>query len=701
MILHRLRHAGTFAFPTEVVIDFDTLPTLLAVHGPNGAGKTTLLDVMMAPLLGEFPYRPGALSRHFVTKGAIDLTWSMDGVAYRSLLKVDPSLERTEGTLWRGTDVVAGPLIRDYRRAVEPIIGPPELVLAAAYSVQSGIGAFLRLPKADRRALLADLLGLARYPRLADGAKTRGATVERDLTTIRARVADLEAQAAQGAALQTELTAARHEYETALARRGQAEDGLRRARHDLTEAHAAWAALTPVQAQVQRLTRDVAALATKRADLDGRRANNAALLAEAPTIRAAVAEDARLATCRVTLDRDLDLAQTALREAQAVVQARRLVEQDVTHGRATVARLGRQAGLLGTVPCHGAGPYADCPLIGEATAARSAVGEAQATLAALEARLAAWPTTTPPDPTAPLLAQRATLEAERTTLAPLVAKAEKVGAATARLEELDRALATLAETEGETVIALAAATEQLRAMPARQEAVQVAQRAVNAAEQDRHLAEQDVTRWSQTLGRLEGQIAAFTAAAEQATALKTGLPPLEIDLADWALLAKAFGPTGIPTLLIDQALPELSTLATDLLRECLGESLFTITLSTQRDASSGDKRIETLDVIVTRGGDPVDAAVLSGGEAVLVSEALSLALACYVATRTGRRIETLLRDEVGAALDVDRAPAYARLLRRAAALGGFRHVLYVSHQPRAIELADASLEVRQGAITLG
>jgi hypothetical protein len=40
------------------------------------------------------------------------------------------------------------------------------------------------------------------------------------------------------------------------------------------------------------------------------------------------------------------------------------------------------------------------------------------------------------------------------------------------------------------------------------------------------------------------------------------------------------------------------------------------------------------------------------------------------------------------------------MLRRSAQLGGFRHVLYVSHQAQAIELADAQLEVRAGTVTL-
>lgn len=118
------------------------------------------------------------------------------------------------------------------------------------------------------------------------------------------------------------------------------------------------------------------------------------------------------------------------------------------------------------------------------------------------------------------------------------------------------------------------------------------------------------------------------------------------------------------------------------------------------DTAAGDRLLETLDVIVSRGGEPIDAALLSGGESVLVSEALSLALALYSAGRSGRRIQTLMRDEVGAALDRERSPAYVRMLRRAAAIGGFKHVLYVSHSEEALELADARLHVQGGKATV-
>lgn len=175
---------------------------------------------------------------------------------------------------------------------------------------------------------------------------------------------------------------------------------------------------------------------------------------------------------------------------------------------------------------------------------------------------------------------------------------------------------------------------------------------------------------------------------------------MQSDLDDWALIARSQGATGIPALLVDRAVPEISERSTEMLKECLGERLFTIALITQKPDAKEKKLLETLECVVTRDGKPMDIELLSGGEGVLASEALSIAIGLYNADRAGRRAYTLFRDEVGAALDIDRAPAYTRLLARAAKLGGFNQVLFVTHHERALNLADARLEIANGKITV-
>jgi len=702
MIIRRLVHVGTFAFPDrEILLEVETLPTIVGLCGSNGAGKSTLLELILAATHLVMPSRPGALHRNFKTKGFIDLTFDMDGRTYRSLVHVDPDTERTEASLFDATGaLLAGPLVKEFKRATEALIGPLDVLLASMMSVQSGIGAFLRLPRADRKALLVELLGLQRFTALEARCKDRGRTAEITLTTGRARCAELDAQVGQQTVLETESAATRGhlaEAERRLAEVGPRLDAVRR---ELQVVEVERAGVAALASQATACGTEVRTLTDRLADTTTRLEHNRALLDRAPAIQGAVTQDAALTDALRTLEMDLDAARTAQQAGHAAAQRGALVVRDLTHAEGECTRLTGQLARLATVPCRGEGAYAACPLLTDAQAARVGLPTATARVTALRAQIPV-PGPTPPDPTPALRARKAALDTARAGLTGLVAMIGPLAAAEARVTEL-------ADQGSHLAADLQSARDRLATfagLPARMAeldtARRTAQQAVQTVVDAQRTAQQAVTQWTHALGQLEGRLATVREAEQALDVVRAALGPLEADVADWALLATAFGPNGIPALLIDQALPELGALATDLLETCYGERVFMITLSTQRESAAGDKRLETLDVIVTRGGAPLDAALLSGGEAVLVSEALALALALYTASRSGRRLQTLLRDEVSAPLDRDRAPAYVTMLRRAAALGDFRTVLFVSHQERAVELADAQLEVGGGALHVG
>jgi DNA repair exonuclease SbcCD ATPase subunit len=101
MKLHHLRLRGiTEAFPNEVCVDFDGLGEgLIAIVGENGAGKSTLIGSVFAALFRQLPGQKRSLY-DFAThhEPEIDLTFSVNGAGYRSLLKIDPEVH---GVVWR------------------------------------------------------------------------------------------------------------------------------------------------------------------------------------------------------------------------------------------------------------------------------------------------------------------------------------------------------------------------------------------------------------------------------------------------------------------------------------------------------------------------------------------------------------------------------------------------------------------------
>jgi DNA repair exonuclease SbcCD ATPase subunit len=104
MKLHDLLVCGlTEAFPNQVTVNFEALgPGLIALVGENGAGKSTLIGSVFAALFRQLPGQKRSLY-DFCTNSQpeIDLTFSVNGNRYRSLLRIDPKSRQMESYLNR------------------------------------------------------------------------------------------------------------------------------------------------------------------------------------------------------------------------------------------------------------------------------------------------------------------------------------------------------------------------------------------------------------------------------------------------------------------------------------------------------------------------------------------------------------------------------------------------------------------------
>lgn len=286
------------------------------------------------------------------------------------------------------------------------------------------------------------------------------------------------------------------------------------------------------------------------------------------------------------------------------------------------------------------------------------------------------------------LQRRRAAEAEKAKLDPAAAKAGPLANAEGRLAELDPALAT-ATTERRTLAATLEATPEPPAVPtppdiagldARLVTVETAAKSANAC----------VTLATERLARARESFAVVEALDEERV-------KLEEDLADWTRLGADLGRDGLQAMEIDAAGPTLTELCNDLLSKCFG-TRWTISIETTRPSADGKRLLEGCEVRVidTEKGRDAEASTFSGGERVVLGESLSLALSMLACQRTGLRGVTIVRDESGAALDPSNARAYIAMLRRAAELVGASRVLFVSHVPEVIDLADARIDVKSG-----
>jgi len=229
--------------------------------------------------------------------------------------------------------------------------------------------------------------------------------------------------------------------------------------------------------------------------------------------------------------------------------------------------------------------------------------------------------------------------------------------------------------------------------------------ALEAAIENRADADVSVQESERIILDIQGKVAAARARLEdlqKLTPLKNVQENILTEklrhLSHWLHLQKAFGKDGIQALEIDSAGPGVSALVNDLLHVCYG-SRFTFALRTTREGDKG-QQIEDFGLQVTdnetgRVGDIGD---LSGGEGVVMNESLGLGIAIFNTNKSGRKWETLWRDETAGALDPEAAMKYLQMLRRAIELGNFYQVVIIAHNQELWESCDARIHFAKGQI---
>jgi len=197
---------------------------------------------------------------------------------------------------------------------------------------------------------------------------------------------------------------------------------------------------------------------------------------------------------------------------------------------------------------------------------------------------------------------------------------------------------------------------------------------------------------------------------EQMEAARTRLAQVQVELGrarteqdDYTYLARVFGPDEIQLCEIQVAGPQVSTLVNALLEGCF-DNKFEIRFRTQRPKADGRGMVDDFDVEIRNKNLDRTCLVdeLSGGQFVLVNEAVNLGIAIYnMRQGEGIRYETLFRDETVGALDVANGKEYVRMLRRAMDLGGVHQVIFICHTPLVWELADSVVSVGGGCVAMG
>jgi DNA repair protein SbcC/Rad50 len=178
-------------------------------------------------------------------------------------------------------------------------------------------------------------------------------------------------------------------------------------------------------------------------------------------------------------------------------------------------------------------------------------------------------------------------------------------------------------------------------------------------------------------------------ALEQA---KSGLQESERERGLYRHLRTVFGKNGIPSLIIEETLPEIERRANTLL-DRLTDGRLHVRLETLKDKKTGGTR-ETLDIIITdEHGAARPYETYSGGEAFRINFALRIALSQLLAERKGVRIRTLGIDEGFGTQDEQGIESMIEAIQTIK--DDFDKILVITHLDRLKEAFPVRIEVEK------
>jgi len=650
MRLNSLRLRGiTEAFPNEVCVDFDSLGEgLIAIVGENGAGKSTLIGSVFAALFRQLPGQKRSLY-DFAThpQPEIDLIFSVNGARYRSLLKIDPKSRQMESYLFNGD---GKPLTNGKKEPFEDLIrkcaGTPEFFLSSIFSSQKRTGNFLSLDRSERKELfIRELLGLDRLRLLAAAAKEKGDEVGRTTLGLDGQARSLKELVEVGVEDPAEVEAQLAEVSSRLE---TLEGEKRTAQQRLLDLQAVEASRKPLLAEAETLKQRLRKTDAEITETKRQIGRDESLLTGKKDLAALTERGATLATrieCLHQQIREIQGMETSNRETERTVQA---LDGELKNNLAELERLRVEREELAVVPCKGEGPYASCPKIKRAVEAGKNIPTLEGEVATLSIEVDVQRSSLIQivTPSTELARTLQGCEQDRRKVDQERQRCEELRAVEARREERLKGLDRLNQARVELAEELAGKESALSAFDDLDAKMQTSRREIENTDRliisCRHDRDSLIARQAQIKQRQEQMEVAQTRLAQ----VEAELGAARAEQEDYTYLARVFGPDEIQLCEIQAAGPQVSTLVNALLEGCF-DNKFEVRFRTQRPKTDGKGMVDDFDVEVRNKNLDRTCLVdeLSGGQFVLVNEAVNLGIAIYnMRQGEGIRYETLFRD---------------------------------------------------------
>jgi len=209
-------------------------------------------------------------------------------------------------------------------------------------------------------------------------------------------------------------------------------------------------------------------------------------------------------------------------------------------------------------------------------------------------------------------------------------------------------------------------------------------------------AEGDLNELQQSLGQLTERLDQAKKDRAKRTEVRERKADAEKRRTLYNHLRSAFSKHGIPSLIIEETLPEIEERANVLL-DRLTDGKMHVRLETLKEKKTGGTK-ETLEIVITdEQGVARPYETFSGGESFRVNFALRIALAQLLAERSGVRVRTLVIDEGFGTQDeqgIERLVDAIQAIRE-----DFSKILVITHLERLKQAFPVRIEVEKDPVT--
>ncbi|MGH2538604.1 MAG: AAA family ATPase [Candidatus Promineifilaceae bacterium] len=217
MIPLRLELTNFLSYRKPAMLDFHAIH-VACISGPNGAGKSSLLDAITWSLFGRARGRndDDVINRLAAARGEaaeVRFTFELESQGYRVIRrkqqKKPASLDFQIAAAEAGWRSLSEGGIRDTQAAIERLLRMRyDIFINASFLLQGQADLFTTATPAQRKTILAELLGVTEWERYREAAAERRKQKELESKLIAVQLADIEAELAEEGERQAELALA-------------------------------------------------------------------------------------------------------------------------------------------------------------------------------------------------------------------------------------------------------------------------------------------------------------------------------------------------------------------------------------------------------------------------------------------------------------------------------------------------------------